>query len=106
MSYSRNIKFTTSQAEEEILDITSVKEVIMDMISCKNNEQYNIMKKEGITMSVIIFTKDNRIKINNETYNDLIDNFIYSTDDYVKIQSIKAEDIITDGIISLKMRGN
>lgn len=106
MSYSRNIKFTTSQAEEEILDITPVKEVIMDMISCKNNEQYNTMKKEGITMSVIIFTKNNRIKINNKTYNDLIDNFIYSTDDYVKIQSIKAEDIITDGVISLKMRGN
>lgn len=104
MSYSRNIKFITSEAEEDLLNIPEIKELVMEMINCNTEEEFKKTKKTGIIMDVTIFTKNTRVKINDELFNDLIENVVYTTGNYTRIHSIKLE-TATQGTISFKMRG-
>ena len=67
-------------------------------------EEFQFMKAQGIIMSVDIFTKNTRIKINNGLYNNLIENVAYSTDNMTRIYSIKSEADIA-GTIVFRMRG-
>ena len=53
-------------------------------------------------MNVDVFTKDTRIKINNSTYNDLIENSVYSTNNITKIYSVKSE-LPATGVIVFTM---
>ena len=101
--YARSIQFNAS-AGEEILEIPEIKEAIMESIHCDTEEEFQFMKTQGIIMSVDIFTKNTRIKINDGLYNNLIENVVYSTDNMTRICSIKSEaDIV--GTIVFKMRG-
>ena len=104
MAYTRNVKFT-AQADEEILLVPQVKALIMDMVHAKTDFEYDMMKRQGFDMNVDIYTTGTRIKINNEAYNDLIEDVIYSTGNLVKIYSIKSENAIS-GTISFTMRGD
>lgn len=104
MSYARSVKFIAS-AEEEILDIAEVKEVLKSLTNCKTDAEYKAMKEQGIIMNVDIFTKNTRVKINNGLYNDLIENVVYTTDNITRIRSIKTETDAT-GTIAFKMRGD
>ena len=103
MAYTRNVKFST-QANEEILLLPEVKAIIMDMVGAKTDMDYALMKRQGFVMSVDIFTSDTRIKINNEAYNDLIENALYSTTNVIKVYSIRSEKA-ANGTISFTMRG-
>lgn len=104
MSYARSVKFTAS-AEEEILDIAEVKEVLKSLTNCKTDAEYKAMKEQGIIMNVDVFTKNTRVKINDGLYNDLIENVVYTTDNITRIRSIKTETDAT-GTIAFKMRGD
>lgn len=44
MSYSRNIKFITSEAEEDLLNIPEIKELVMEMINCKTEQEFKKAK--------------------------------------------------------------
>ena len=39
--YARNVKFTTSAADEEILNIAEVQAVLKNMLNCNNDTDYN-----------------------------------------------------------------
>ena len=100
--YARNIKFTTSAADEEILNITEVQAVLKNMLSCDNDTDYNAIMSRGIDMSVDVFTHGTRIKINNTTYNDLIEDAVYSTNNLSRIYSVKSE-LPATGVIVFTM---
>lgn len=99
--YARSIKFTAS-ANQEILDLPAVKEVLYDMLGASSEEEYNALRANGINTNVDVFSKDVRIKINNTTWNDLIENAVYSTNNISKIYSVKANASIT-GVIAFTM---
>lgn len=102
--YARSIKFTTSKENQEILDIEEIKNILKDMLKAKDDIEYQKLRENGISANVDIFTSETRIKINNTTYNDLIDNTLYSTNNIVKIYSIKSE-LPATGVIVFTMRG-
>lgn len=97
--YARNIKFTTTSKNQEILEIKEVKDVLFNMLNAKNEEEYKMLISNGIDTSVDIFTSETRIQINNTTYNDLIENSVYSTNNITRIYSIKSENPATGVIV-------
>lgn len=97
--YARNIKFTTTSANQEILEIKEVKDVLFNMLNAKNEEEYKMLISNGIDTNVDIFTSETRIQINNTTYNDLIENSVYSTNNITRIYSIKSENPATGVIV-------
>ena len=97
--YARNIKFTTTSANQEILEIKEVKDVLFSMLNAKNQEEYQMLISNGIDTNVDIFTSETRIQINNTTYNDLIENSVYSTNNITRIYSIKSENPATGVIV-------
>ena len=103
MSYARSVKFTASDGEE-LLDVAEIKEVLMEMLDCDSEEEYNIMCKQGLVISFDIFTRNTRISINNGLWNDLIENAVYSTENITSIRSIKCESSAT-GTIVFRVRG-
>ena len=100
--YARSIKFETATDEQEILELEAVKNVLFDMLSCKDEEQFKAVMANGIDTNIDIFTKETRIRINNTTYNDLIENTLYSTNNISKIYSVKSEKP-TSGVIVFTM---
>ena len=100
--YARNIKFTTTSNDEEILNLSNVQEVLKSMLNAKTEDEYRMLMANGIDTNVDIFTANTRIKINNTTYNDLIENSVYSTNNITKIYSIKSE-LPTTGVIVFTM---
>lgn len=97
--YARNIKFTTTSKNQEILEIKEVKDVLFNMLNAKNEEEYKMLISNGIDTNVDIFTSETRIQINNTTYNDLIENSVYSTNNITRIYSIKSENPATGVIV-------
>ena len=97
--YARNIKFTTTSKNQEILEIKEVKDVLFNMLNAKNEEEYKMLISNGIDTNVDIFTSETRIQINNTTYNDLIENSVYSTNNITRIYSIKSENPTTGVIV-------
>lgn len=97
--YARNIKFTTTSANQEILEIKEVKDVLFSMLNAKSEEEYQMLISNGIDTNVDIFTSETRIQINNTTYNDLIENSVYSTNNITRIYSIKSENPTTGVIV-------
>lgn len=97
--YARNIKFTTTSANQEILEIKEIKDVLFSMLNAKSEEEYQMLISNGIDTNVDIFTSETRIQINNTTYNDLIENSVYSTNNITRIYSIKSENPTTGVIV-------
>lgn len=97
--YARNIKFTTTSKNQEILEVKEVKDVLFNMLNAKNEEEYKMLISNGIDTNVDIFTSETRIQINNTTYNDLIENSVYSTNNITRIYSIKSENPATGVIV-------
>lgn len=94
MSYARQIKVPVA-AEEEVLDKAEIRQVISELKSIDNEMEYNLMKNSGFVMQVDVFASGTRVKINNEGYNDLIENCVYSTGQIAKVHSIKFDASVT-----------
>ena len=103
MFYTRVIK-TTISAEENALDNKDVKEVIKNMTKCDSDDEYEKIKKNGFVMAVDILAENTKVQINDDSYNDLIENAVYTTDVLTKIRSIKF-DSETEATLIIKMRG-
>lgn len=100
--YARSVKFKTSNENEEILNIAEVQAVLKSMLSASNDEEYNMLTQNGIETNIDIFTHGTRIKINNTTYNDLIEDAVYSTNNISRIYSVVSE-APAEGVIVFTM---
>lgn len=89
MSYSRQISVNVP-ANTDALELPAIKAAISQMMSCEEGE-YEIMKAIGFLISVDIITSDTRISINDQGWNDLVENTAYSSGDFSRIKSIKFE---------------
>ena len=93
-SYFRNIEVTTTTADEELLDNADVRTAIMERLGLSTTAEYTTAMTAGFQdMFVSVFGSGTRISINNETYNELLEDSVYSTSDYVRvgITSIRSE---------------
>lgn len=100
--YARNVKFKTTSENEEILNIAEVKAILQNMLNAKNEDEYKMLTQNGIDVNVDVFTHGTRIKINNTTYNDLIEDAVYSTNNITRIYSVVSESP-AEGVIVFTM---
>lgn len=100
--YARSVKFTTTNTNEDILKLTEVREILKSMLSCDGEDELNAVMANGIDTNVDVFTSETRIQINGTTYNDLIEDAVYSTNNISKIYSVVAE-TPTTGVIVFTM---
>lgn len=101
--YARVINFTTSKAEEDLLEIPSIKEELIKSLHLKDDKQYQIYKKNGILMSFDVLITNTQISVNDGIYNDLLANYVYSSDGIFHIQSIKIKDAGVSGTLSFSL---
>lgn len=104
MSYARSVRFSTTSENEEILTKEEIKEVLMDVVNTQDEEVFQMAMINGIIVNVDVFTKDTRIKINDGIYNDLIENKVYSSNNYIRLHSVKCESP-AEGVIVFTARG-
>lgn len=104
MAQTKNISFTTSSNDEELLYNAAVKEKLMELLKVTDLSEYDKLINNGIILAFDIFIKNTKISINGESYNDLIENAIYTTDE-TRIRSLKIKDSGITGTISLRMGG-
>ena len=100
--YARNVKFKTESENQEILTIAEVDAILRNMLNADNDEEYRMLTQNGIDMNVDVFTHGTRIKINNTTYNDLIEDAVYSTNNISRIYSVVSESP-AEGVIVFTM---
>lgn len=104
MLQTKNISFVTSKADEDLLLNEDIKEKLKELLKADSEEEYIQLCKAGLLLSVDIFVKNTKVSINNETYNDLIENVIYSTRN-TKINSLRIKDAGISGVISMTLGG-
>jgi len=88
--------FTTTGANEDILQNSAIKPRIMERLGATDDAQYASFfsgsNPSGITMKFdIIFTATNKVSLNNGIYNDLIEDMAYSSGGYTKLTSLKVQ---------------
>jgi len=103
--FARNIKFTTTENDQEILELPEVKAVLYDILSADSEEEYDKLTQNGFYANVDVFSKDTRIKINYTTWNDLIENTLYSTNNIIKVRSVRSE-VPATGVIVFTLEDN
>lgn len=104
MSQTKNVSFTTTSNNEELLYNTAVQEKLMELLKVNDTVEYDKLIHNGIIIALDIFVKNTKISINGESYNDLIENTIYTTDE-TRIHSLRIKDSGITGTLSLKMGG-
>lgn len=100
--YSRVINFTTSAPEQELLDIEGIKNEMIKSLNI-SEEEYENYKKNGILMSFDILISDTQVSVNNGIYNDLLANYVYSSDGIYHIKSIKIKDAGISGTFTFTL---
>jgi hypothetical protein len=91
MFNARIVKFTTTIAEEDIMQLAVVKERIMERMGLTTDSQYDsAISNNSIKMRFsIFFPSINQISINEKDYDDLIEDVVYDSSDYTIIKTIK-----------------
>lgn len=104
MLQTKNVSFVTSKADEDLLLNDGIKEKLKELLKADSEEEYQQLRAAGLLLSVDIFVKNTKISINNETYNDLIENVVYSTRN-TKMTSLRVKDAGINGVISMTLGG-
>src|SRR5574344_1673955 len=96
--------FTTTTADEDILQNILIKPRIMERLGLTTDAQYAQLftgdYPTGVTMRFdVIFSADNKVSLNNGIYNDLIENAVYSSGDYIRLTSLKIKTAGTGTIV-------
>lgn len=99
------IKFTTTKANEDILQNAQIKSVIMERLGFTTDAQYDAkINDSGIEIKFdIIFNGTNKISFNDRIYNDLIEDMAYSSGSYLFLKALKIQNAGT-GILIFNIR--
>lgn len=105
MYATSNVSFTTTAAEQDILQNTAVSAKIKERLGGINDEQYQaILNGDGIELEfTIFFSAANSVSINGKSYNPAIEGVVYSSGDYVYAKSIKIN-TATTALLSFNIR--
>ena len=91
MYNARIIKFTTTGANEDLLQNSVVKAIVMERIGATTDAQYQAVI-DGGTLKMrfdIYFSATNQVKINDQSYNDLLEDIVYSSSDFTYLKTLK-----------------
>lgn len=96
-----NVAFTTTIANEDILQINEVKNAIKDRMAINTDEDYQIMLSSGMIRLEfdLYFNGSNTVSINNGYASCLLEDTIYSSGEKVTLKSIKIGNIAS-GVFS------
>jgi len=109
--YSRQVNFTTTIPNEDIMQNTAVKAQIMEALGLSTADDYTARftsnpvtsEKLGIRMIFdIIMTADNTLKINGGTAQNLISSIAYSSESAVDVKTLTITSA-GSGIITMKI---
>ena len=111
-SYFRNISFTTTSADYELLTDTNIQAAIMTRLGLTTNAEYTEKLTTGLVgLQFQIFANNTRVSINSEDYEN--GEFLPPTNptvfdvggDYIRIpiESIRIEDDATTGTFSFNI---
>lgn len=103
MAYTRTIKVTTSEDNQDLLTLPEVENALCETLKIDNHEEYEKIKRTGLNLGIDVFASDTRVAINGDSYNDLIENIVYSTDTIMRIYAIRIEDANTTVTLSLRI---
>lgn len=105
LTYTKNIPFVTTEANQNILTTTNIKNAIKERLAITSDTDYNrILNSTGFSMSFDIFCSATKVSINDGIYNELIEDAVYSSGGtYSGIKSIKIENNNINGILSFRI---
>lgn len=97
MYATSNVSFTTSAGQQEIMTNPAVQAKIQERLGGITQEQYNnLLNNGGIEMEfTIFFSGANSVSVNGGSYNPAIENAVYSSGDYVYVNSIMINNATT-----------
>lgn len=102
--YSRNIAFTTTEENQNILTIEAIKNAIIERLKISQSEYDRRIDNEGFDMKFDVFCSATKISINDGVFNELLEDVVYSTDDFYKgIKSIKIQNNNITGLLSFRI---
>jgi hypothetical protein len=101
--YSRVINFTTTAANQEILDLPEIKAELVKSLNI-GEDYYEEYKKKGILMSFFIIVSNTQVSVNGGIYNDLLENYVYDSDGVYHISSIKIKNSGAKGTFSFTLK--
>lgn len=100
MSYARTVNFTTTEANQDILNIPAVRDVMKLVTRADNDMEFDLMRRNGIYMRADVFISNTQVSVNGQGYNDLIENLYYSTEEMLKVYSLRVKDSGMSGTLN------
>ena len=100
MSYARTVNFTTTEANQDILNIPAVREAMKLVSKADDDMEFDLMRRSGIYMRADVFISNTQVSVNGQGYNDLIENLYYSTEEMIKIYSLRVKDSGISGTLN------
>ena len=104
MPYTRTVKVTTTSDNQDVLLLPEVENILSEALLADDHQEYEMIRNSGIRMSVDVFTSDTQVSINGSTYNDLIEDTVYSTDTTTRIYSIRIKDAGREVTLSFRLK--
>ena len=90
MRATANVTFTTTSANEDIMQNAQVKQKIQTWLAVNENTYQNLLANNGFKIDfTIFFNAANTVTINDGLPNPLIEDAVYYTGDYVFAQTVK-----------------
>lgn len=90
MRATANVTFTTTTANEDIMQNTAVKQKIQSWLNIGEETYQNYIKNNNFKIDfTIFFNTANTVTINDGLPNPLIEDAVYYTGDYIFAQTVK-----------------
>lgn len=85
-------KFTTTQANEDVLRNSAIRQKIMETLGVDSDTYYQLLSSNGFKIDFIIFFNgENKVSINNNSFHDIIENAVYFSGGHIYANSIRIE---------------
>ena len=105
-NFIRNVSFTTTSADYELLQDTNIKAFIMERLGYITDEQYQkYLSSNSLNMYFeIYFTSPQKVSINGGYYQTTMDGDLYYSGNFINsLQSLKIQNTGVSGMIAFQI---
>lgn len=93
-------KFTTTQANQNILGLSAIESKIVETMGITEADYARMLQNKSFKLDfTIFFNGPNKVSVNNNSFNDIIEDAVYTSGGPVHISSIRVEAITTATIM-------
>lgn len=86
----RTIKITTTTADEDILKNVDLQKRICERLSMDESKYLLMLANDGIKMDITIsFSATNKVSVNDNLFDDVFEDSIFTTGDKILVKSVK-----------------